>query len=423
MRIILYILLLPQIIISQELDELSLSILSQNYNDMKHGSIYLSSKGDTITERKEGQVYTRLDHYEDGSLKAKYKVKSIRILRQDTTIDESKGQVKYINTNELKDIPFGPVEEYHNPVLIPKSKFSSKRKAQIKDGKIIGTMKYYPRMEDILITIEYNDNGRIEGSYSEFYNDNGEFTKLKCTGQYGYIERKKFLFNPDTYNYKETSITELQKVGTWKYYTTYGELEAIQNFSWLSNAFSTDSESKSNIINWKLEPHQLDSATVNNDLKWYTIHGEYKLDSIHIELDFNTYDKSSIKQNINLTNTFLTNYSKAKNKYEKYLELDFQEKGWVYDFIVDYLNHKKYRTLEYDEVINLTSFKVESKEAFKNLKLERIGFFDKSFDPNLKYEEDVYIIFDYDIHDSDIFDKLVLRVSQNGEIVSLSIEG
>lgn len=422
MRIILFILLAPQIIFSQNLDELSLAILSQNYNDANHKSIYLSISGDTITERMEGQAYTRLDHFEDGNLKAKYKVKTIRVLRQDTTIDESRSRVNYNNINELKDIPFDVVEEYHNPYLIPKSKSKIKKQAQIKDGKIIGPLKYFPRMEDILITIEYNLDGKIEGSYNEYYNKDG-FTKLKCNGKYGYVERTKYLFNPDVYKYEEKIILELQKVGSWTYYTVQGELESIQNFNWLNNTISTNEETNSDAIKWKLESQDLHSAKVNNDSRWYTVYGEYKLDSNKIELDYNTNDKSSINQNIIRANTFLRYFTDDKNKYQKYLEQDFQNKGWTYDYIIDYLNHKKYRNLEYDEVINLSSFKVESEEAFKNLKLERIGFFDKSFDPTLKHEEDIHIILDYNIHDSDIFDKLVLRVCQNGKIESVSIEG
>jgi len=259
-------------------------ILARDYEIKEHHSIYLATNGDTIKQRLEGVIYTRQDYYDDGSLKAKYNVRVHGEFRRDTTLNEEKTKLKVITTEGLRDYPFGLVEEYHSVYKIPQTKARIKKRAKIKDGKIDGKLMYYPRMEEILIIAEYNENGEIEGQYNEFYLSSGNISRSKCKGQYGYVVREKKLFNPDTYSYEKQSISEIQKVGQWEYYSSNGDLVSRQNFEWSNFNKNTKLEIDFHNTTWMFnpdvnsfyneEPYQFVKFAANNKVVYLNCQGD-----------------------------------------------------------------------------------------------------------------------------------------------------
>jgi len=286
MRILIVALLFPSIVFAQNLSELSLNILNRDYEREEHRSVYLSSSGDTITKKKIGGIYVRQDYDNYGSLKAEYKVEIKKLFHRDTTTDRTQTKLKIVTVDSLKDVPFGQINEYHSTYLMPDGRTNLKTKAFLKDGKITGTLMHFPRMEEILITVKYNNKGMIEGTYNEFYLTNGNISKPKCKGQYGYVSREKILFNPDTYSYAKTTVLEIQKVGLWQYYDLNGDLESRQNHEWhnynkdsvmhlkLQNTIWMFNPNMMSMTSYYEEPYEFLKFEADNKVLFLNIHGD-----------------------------------------------------------------------------------------------------------------------------------------------------
>ena len=94
------------------------------------------------------------------------------------------------------------------------------------DGTKVGEWKYHNRNEAVIVVLHYDNKGKVDGKYYEYYYDRtqvtidefpeefeGSFT-LKTEGQYGPVDG------------------EVKKIGTWNYYSKEGEKIGMSKMEW-----------------------------------------------------------------------------------------------------------------------------------------------------------------------------------------------
>jgi len=167
----------------------------------------------------------RLEFYESGNLKLTAEVLQGWGIDSSYTEDWETGEFRLEITSGYTDKLHGEYKEFWDS-----NQTDPKVIGMFKNGMMTGIWTRQTNSKKIEAT--YNDHGRLDGPYIEYYFDHQDNTILKLRGNYIEYERQTTVQDIETGEVKSIRYVGSEKNGMWEYYDRDGQFIKTVTYDW-----------------------------------------------------------------------------------------------------------------------------------------------------------------------------------------------